>query len=194
MSECMHERRKQVIIARMSHNLFLSLVKKKVDYRHRGHEHKYDSLKILKRIVGSDIPLLPSFASSFLCRNICQIIRIPGASYENGRQNERIIQGSERSDRMFCWGRLLAKSEKLPGKRLIIVVTKKFHFMNGHSMTHRTVPLPCMEQLTGRTNQSLNILPREQTCLGPEGPGNHPDSFPFHAKLNVLNPFLSHIQ
>lgn len=77
-------------------------------------KHKYDSLKSLKVIVGSDIPLLPSFASSFLCWNIYQIIRIPGASYENGRQNERIIQGSERSDRMFCWRRLLVKAEKLP--------------------------------------------------------------------------------
>lgn len=87
MNECMHERRKQVIIDRMSHNLSLSLVKKKkLIIGIETMKHKYDSLKSLKVTVGSDIPLLPSFASSFLCWDIYQIIRIPGASYENGRQ------------------------------------------------------------------------------------------------------------
>lgn len=49
---------------------------------------------------------------------------------------------------IFFWGGgagseiLLVKAEKLLGKHLIMAVTKTFHFMNGHSVTHGVVPPP----------------------------------------------------
>lgn len=49
-------------------------------------------------------------------------IRVPDVWYENGKQNARSLQGMAR----MIWGRgeTLVKAEMLPGKHVIIAVTK----------------------------------------------------------------------
>lgn len=89
-------------------------------------------------------------------------------------------------------GRLLVKAEKLLGKHLIIAVTRKFHFMNGHSMTHGVVPPPhgavCRQEL-----YPLMYSPENRPGWGLKAQ-KPADSFPFCVKLDVVNPFLVHIQ
>lgn len=66
---------------------------------------------VLRRILCCFLLLPLSYA-----RILNQNIRVPGTWYANGKQKERIIQGSVRTERMIFGGKTLGQNRKIARK------------------------------------------------------------------------------